>query len=218
MSRDYEWPSQVKTPHGGFAFGLGSNRCESAKDLLFPTNGAMEEKPEFSKMYEKTHGNVPAGQQRSREYNWTVDPQTHVFGFGEQAQPNQAARAIHSERYDAKYPQTTIVKKQVEDVKAVQQDHLGTARNLGQGLHPSITEEMCFGAPSLKDPQEWNAAKCMAGQPSERELMPDNDLGRCVKPGSRNMVRTPQDVNRAFGCPTIRTDIPLKEFRSVADH
>ena len=32
------------------------------------------------------------------------------------------------------------------------------------------------------------------------------------------MVRRPEDSNRAFGCPTIRTDIPFKEFRSVADY
>ena len=64
----------------------------------------------------------------------------------------------------------------------------------------------------------WNAAKCLQGEPSERELQPDRDLGRCVKPGSRNMVRRPEDENRAFGCPTIRTDIPFKERRSVADY
>ena len=51
-----------------------------------------------------------------------------------------------------------------------------------------------------------------------KELRPDDDLGKCVKPGSRNMVRRPEDKNRAFGCPTIRTDIPYKEFKSVADY
>jgi len=48
----------------------------------------MEEKPEFAKMYQKTHGNIPAGVQRSREYAWTIDPDQHVFGFGEKPQPN----------------------------------------------------------------------------------------------------------------------------------
>ena len=32
------------------------------------------------------------------------------------------------------------------------------------------------------------------------------------------MVRRPEDSNRVFGCPTIRTDIPFKEKRSVADY
>jgi len=31
-------------------------------------------------------------------------------------------------------------------------------------------------------------------------------------------VRKPEDADRAFGCPTIRTDIPFKQVRSVADY
>jgi len=30
-------------------------------------------------------------------------------------------------------------------------------------------------------------------------------------------VRRPEDQNRSFGCPTIRTDVPFKQWRSVAD-
>lgn len=111
-----------------------------------------------------------------------------------------------------------MVKKTVEDVKAVQYDHLGKVKNLGQGLHPSITDGQCFGAPSMKDSSEWNAAKCLRGEPSAKELMPDMDLGRCTKPGSRNQVRAAMDSERAFGIPSIRTDIPNKEFKSVANH
>ena len=70
----------------------------------------------------------------------------------------------------------------------------------------------------MKNPAEWNAAKCMQGHSEERFLRPDNDLGRAVKPGCRNMVRREEDRHRSFGVPTIRNDIPLKEFRSVADY
>ena len=49
-------------------------------------------------------------------------------------------------------------------------------------------------------------------------LEPDRDIGKCVKPGSRNMVRCEADRERAFGTPTIRTDIPMKVFRSVANY
>lgn len=31
-------------------------------------------------------------------------------------------------------------------------------------------------------------------------------------------MRRSQDENRSFGCPTIRTDIPFKVWRSVADY
>ena len=51
-----------------------------------------------------------------------------------------------------------------------------------------------------------------------KEVQPDNDLGRSVKPNCRNVVRKEEDTHRSFGLPTIRKDIPYKEFRSVADY
>ena len=80
-----------------------------------------------------------------------------------------------------------------------------------------MPEEFAFGVRNLVGNDIWNAAKCLHGEPTERHLQADTDLGKCTKPGSRNVVRKPQDENRVFGCPTIRTDIPLKEKRSVAD-
>lgn len=64
----------------------------------------------------------------------------------------------------------------------------------------------------------WNAAKCLHGEPEEKHLLPDNDLGRSTKPGCRNQVRKPEDQLRSFGAPTIRTDIPFREKRSIADY
>lgn len=43
------------------------------------------------------------------------------------------------------------------------------------------------------------------------------DLGRSTKKNCTNKVRKPEDTDRAFGCPTIRTDIPMKGMKSVAD-
>jgi len=65
---------------------------------------------------------------------------------------------------------------------------------------------------------EWNAARCLMGEPTDKELEPDMDLGRCTKIGARNVVRTEQDMHRTFGCPTIRHDIPGKKQKSVADY
>ena len=64
----------------------------------------------------------------------------------------------------------------------------------------------------------WNAGKCIHGEPTEKELEPDRDLGKSVKPGVRNTVRKPEDEARVFGTPTVRTDIPFKEKRSIADY
>ena len=75
-----------------------------------------------------------------------------------------------------------------------------------------------FGIKNITGPDQWNAAKCIHGEPNEKELQPDNDLGKSNKPGCRNVVRKPEDINRTFGTPTVRTDIPFKERRSVADY
>lgn len=76
--------------------------------------------------------------------------------------------------------------------------------------------ETVFGVPNKAN--GWNAAKCIHGEPTEREILADADLGRCTKPGMRNTVRSDADKDRVFGCPTIRTDIPNKRLKSVADH
>ena len=65
---------------------------------------------------------------------------------------------------------------------------------------------------------DWNAAKCINGDPSDRELQPDSDLAKSTKANCTNNVRKPEDQDRAFGCPTIRLDVPFKVVRSVADY
>lgn len=59
---------------------------------------------------------------------------------------------------------------------------------------------------------------CITGEASDKQLAPDSDLGRSNKINCSNNVRRPEDVNRSFGCPTIRTDVPFKVWRSVADY
>lgn len=70
-------------------------------------------------MYNKTHGNFAPGEQKDRNYNWPVNKAQHRFGYGEQKFPNGAAMAIHNERFESAFPKTVIVKKTVEDHKAV---------------------------------------------------------------------------------------------------
>lgn len=82
-------------------------------------------------MYIKTHGNFASGEQKDRSYTWNFDKSAHRFGYGEQRLLNGAAMSIHNERFDNAFPKTVIVKKTVEDVKAVTSDMLGTSKNLG---------------------------------------------------------------------------------------
>lgn len=168
-------------------------------------------------MYAKTHGNFGPGEQRDRGYNWSVDKQKHRFGYGEQRLLNGAAMSIHSERFESGFPKTVIVKKTVEDQKAVTQDQLGKSKNMGQGK-PPVPADHSFGIRNVVGNDTWNAGKCIHGEPNETQLTPDVDLGKSTKVGCRNVVRRPEDSHRTFGAPTIRTDIPFKEKRSIADY
>ncbi len=75
-----------------------------------------------------------------------------------------------------------------------------------------------YGVRNIVGGDNWNAARCIHGEPNEKELQPDADLGKTNKVGCRNIVRKPEDEVRSFGTPTIRTDIPYKEKRSIADY
>ncbi len=216
FTRGYNWPNE--TQGGEFQFGVPSITpgTETVKDILTAQVGVVEDE-EVRKMYIKTHGNFASGEQKDRNYNWNFDKSAHRFGYGEQRLLNGAAMSIHAERFENTFPKTVIVKKTVEDVKAVASDILGQSKNLGQGK-PPVPEDHVFGVKNIVGNHVWNAAKCIHGEPNEREVQPDKDLGKCTKPGSMNVVRKPEDWNRSFGTPTIRTDIPYKEKRSVADY
>ena len=113
FQRDYNWPTAAEGGQG--KFGVPTIGSESAKEVLYPMGGEMEEKGDIAKMYSKTHGNFAPGEQRARQYEWPVEKDTHRFGYGEQKLLNGASMSIHSERYDEGFPKTVIVKKTVED-------------------------------------------------------------------------------------------------------
>jgi len=92
---------------------------------------------------------------------------------------------------------------------------LGTVKNLGQGQEPRGAD-FIYG--HKNDPTVWNAGKCITGEATEKELKPDHDLGISTKLNCTNTVRRSEDQHRSFGVPTIRTDVPFKVWRSVADY
>lgn len=77
--------------------------------------------------------------------------------------------SIHNERFESGFPKTVIVKKTVEDHKAVTQDMLGKPKNLGQGK-PPVQDEHAFGVRNVTGSDVWNAAKCLHGEPEEKQL------------------------------------------------
>lgn len=84
-------------------------------------------------MYRKTHGNYAPGEQRTRDYNWKFDQKEQIFGYAEKKVLNGAQQALQVERPEEAFPKTMIVKKTLEDHKAVAGDNLGRVKNLGQG-------------------------------------------------------------------------------------
>jgi hypothetical protein len=60
--RVYQWPDQVKQAGDKHSFGVPTGVSMNAKDVLYPSGGAMEEKNETSKMYQRTHGNFGPGE------------------------------------------------------------------------------------------------------------------------------------------------------------
>lgn len=117
-------------------FGVPTQGLENAKDILYPMGGAANENLDVANMYRKTHGNFGPGEQRNRNYDWKFDHTEHRFGYGEKKVLNGAAMALHNERNEEAFPKTVIVKKTVEDQKAVTKDLLGVSKNLGQGQVP----------------------------------------------------------------------------------
>lgn len=55
-------------------------------------------------------------------------------------------------------------------------------------------------------------AQIIFGMYTPEQQQPDMDLGRSIKPGRRNFTET----DRAFGVPSIRTDVRAPKNKSVA--
>lgn len=67
-----------------------------------------------------------------------------------------------------------------------------------------------------RNPDKWDVAKCIAGQASLRENDEDKNLGKSTRLGFRNVTK-PGDEGRAFGVPSIRSDIAKPDRESFAN-
>jgi len=89
---------------------------------------------------------------------------------------------------------------------------LGQSKNLGQDS-ATRSADMVYGK---KNPGKGvGALEVIRGRYSEAETAPDKDLGKSIMPGFRNISLE----DRAYGCPSIRNDIPVVDpsRRSLAD-
>ena len=213
LSRNYNLPTQVQDKN--FDYGVPTPFSENAKHLLYPKDGRAQEDPDVRAMYHKSHGTTETGEQLNRKYDWQIDTTQHAFGLADAKQIDGAAMALQPERYQQNYPQTLIVKKNVEDYRNVIHEELGKTKNLGTGKVP-LDVQHSFGE-NKKRCDDWGVGKCIEGEPSERELQPDRNLGVTNRHGFRNVPK-PGDEHRVFGTPSIRADVPKRAQKSVADH
>jgi len=201
-------------------FGKSSTTDTPAKEVIFP-RGIPPVTQDMKDLYRRTHGNYDPGEMSHRNYNWpkAVAGDPH-FRFGASDAPLAGERgfgarealSVDAEDDDGGYHRTRIVNKNSEDYKQVHEDALATSRNLMQSK-PPVAPGHAFGRESGID--RTHAGELIRGFYSDREQLPDHDLGKCTVQGRRN-----KSTGDPMGVPTIRHDLvpPAVVKRSVASN
>eukprot|EP00434_Breviolum_minutum_P040105 symbB.v1.2.035633.t1/scaffold4575.1/size37795/1 len=187
-------------------FGKPSGVPQDGKEVIY----AIHQKPdkeEHRLLYKYTHKNFSPGEGIERKYRWPAETKDSRFRFG-LGQPQESAGARLALNWDVEddgsVRRTRLVQKNDEDFRNVHQ----TKAN-GPPFDPDVQHGVKSGI------SDYTAKSCIQGYYSLEEQLPDQDLGRCLKPGRRNVTL----VTRAFGVPSVRTDIPAPppDKRSIAD-
>eukprot|EP00746_Dinoflagellata_sp_MGD_P162671 gnl/MRDRNA2_/MRDRNA2_90329_c0_seq1.p1 gnl/MRDRNA2_/MRDRNA2_90329_c0~~gnl/MRDRNA2_/MRDRNA2_90329_c0_seq1.p1 ORF type:complete len:513 (+),score=78.21 gnl/MRDRNA2_/MRDRNA2_90329_c0_seq1:64-1602(+) len=216
LGKTYDRGHNVPLPEKGF--GVPSAEAEDGKEVIFP-RGVKPEEEYIRQRYVKTHGNFAPGEMFTREYNWPEESRGEHFRFGVKQtsgndQGGEGAKMALSPNLedDGSYPKTRFIQRTSEDYRSVVHPKLARTRNYQQGQLP-VKPGHTFGIKSMSS--EVTARSCILGYYSLNEQLPDQDLGRCIKPGRRNVT----SEMRAFGTPSVRADIPALpvEKRSLAD-
>ena len=203
-SHNYNMPSKFAE---GEAFGVKSvSSLEPAKEIIFPT--MTEALISGEEIYKKTHGSYQPGEQKRRGYTGAYDS-TKTFGAkGDTIALNGVSTNITYVLKSVDEKALAINTKNVEDFRDMS-DSLGRSRNLGQGSG-SRPYDYCYGKPSatvkraLAGKPPIGALEVIKGNYRPEDQMPDRDLGKSITPGFRNITLE----SRAYGCPSIRTDLP----------
>ena len=199
---------------GKVPFGVSSRAsAEPAKDILFPL--LNQEDLEAEKIYVRSHGSWAPGEQKRRGYDWkNIDVETQVFGLkGNSIALNGVSKDISDVLKGNGDNVPTVTMKVVEDFKNAA-DLLGTVRRVARNDEPKPFDTI-YGAPSAggrsKTGKPMPTAQEVIGlkggykvKDKERYMAPDEDLGKSITPGFRNLTME----NRACGCPSVRSDLP----------
>ena len=217
LVRDYIFPEDVKNQN--FKFGVPTKGIVNAKELIY--NGCpLKEEDDVKKLYYKTHGVTDPGEQSKRGFQFGFDPDDHKFGYCQEKEIDGVKKSLRNDFLYNPYPQTKLVGKRLEDYRQATGDLLGKGKYLGTLAPKFYNDDHTFGKSS--NFEEWNASRCIHGDEttvSEESLSPDVDLGRDVhwKNKIKSLQPSQRDVNRIYGVPSIRNDLPKKELKSVSD-
>ena len=217
LVRDYTFPEEVKNEQ--FRFGVPTKGIMNAKELIY--NGApLKEDDEVKKLYYKTHGVTDPGEQSMRGFKFGFDPNDHKFGYFQEKELDGVKKSLRSDFLYNPYPQTKLVGKRLEDYRQATGDLLGKSKYLGTLAPKFYNDDHAFGKGS--NFEEWNAGRCIHGDETtvnNKSLEPDIDLGRDVhwKNKLKSLQPSQRDLERTYGVPSIRDDLPKKKLKSVSD-
>jgi hypothetical protein len=202
-------PTGIQIPEhlrvGNTAFGIKAKQSEAAKGIIFPEDNGDDLHPDI---YIKSHGSYVPGAQTKRNYDWSttsVNPQQHTFGKAEHINGESAAACISQKKKAG----TRVVTKAQVDYMVAKVKRIGKPTSYGNHTDKNRT----FGQASdpKAKPSDWGAGDCIRGEYGNEA---DPKLGKSTNKGYRNVTTE----TRAFGCPSIRDDVPPPKNRSVSDN
>jgi hypothetical protein len=199
-------------------FGNPSGEPMEAKLVLFPVDQPPDTE-EMRQQYKKSHNNFLPGERINRNYDFPEETAGENFRYGKSegklVEGHGAKMALSTDLTDeGTYKQTRFVQRVCEDFRSVQNTKVGRKVHPKQGASgPPLPPGHRYGIKSTSS--AYTARSCILGYYDIEDQLPDQDLGCCTKPGRRNVTM----FSRAFGVPSVRTDIPAPPpgSRSVAD-
>ena len=218
LIRNYKYPEEIKN-NNNFRFGIPTKGIINAKELIY-NGGPLKEDDNTKKLYYKTHGVTDPGEQSNRGFKFNFDPNDHKFGYYQEKEIDGVKKSLRNDYLYNPYPQTKLVGKRLEDYREATEDMLGKSKFLGTLAPKYYDDNHTFGKSS--NFEDWNASKCIHGDQNiinNNNISPDIDLGRDVhyKNKIKNLQPSKRDLERTYGIPSIRNDLPKKELKSVSD-
>lgn len=217
--RGHRIPDHLGTTEA-FGTKIGAKEKDAdpeARKIVFPVEQPVtEEEPQAHELYVKSHKAFAPGEQRRRNYDWdktkVQDPAIHRFGaLDKDNYRDGVAKALNPGMDPVVTSSPKVVSKIYDDFKATQDDRLGKPKPLGGGER-NLSSDFVFGVPSMRHPED-GVDKLLRGTYNYDEQQPDADLGKSLREGWRNL--NPDE--KAFGVPSIRTDLPAPRAKSVSN-